>query len=431
MESIWTKTSDSPRFPTLNGDAKTDVLIIGGGLAGILTAYYLKMKGIDYILVEKDKICSHTTANTTAKITAQHSLCYHKILKSSGENAAELYLKSNLEALAEYERLCKNIKCDFVKKDNFVYSMNDEKILEKELDALHRIGYKAFYTGKVPLPVKTVGAVGFRNQAQFHPLKFVNEISKNLNIYEGTRVLKFNDDSVITTTGKISFNRAVVATHFPFITNHGAYFLKLYQHRSYVIAYEGCADVGGMYIDESGKGFSFRNYGNSLLIGGGSHRTGKQGGNWTEIRNFAKINYPQAREATFWATQDCMSLDSMPYIGQYSKATPNIYVATGFNKWGMTGCMVSALLLSDLLSGKNSPYAGIYNPSRSILKPQLFVNGFESAINLLTPTTKRCPHLGCALKWNSAEHSWDCPCHGSRFTENGKVLDNPANGNIK
>ena len=431
MESIWNKTSDLPRFPTLNGDAKTDVLIIGGGLAGILTAHYLKMKGIDYILVEKDKICSHTTANTTAKITAQHNLCYNKILKNYGVNATELYLKSNQEALAEYERLCKNIKCDFVKKDNFVYSMNDEKILEKELDALHRIGYKAFYTGKVLLPVKTVGAVGFRNQAQFHPLKFINELAKDLNIFEKTRVLKFDESSVTTTKGKISFNRAVVATHFPIITNHGAYFLKLYQHRSYVIAYENCADVGGMYIDESGKGFSFRNYGNLLLIGGGSHRTGKQGGNWTEIRNFAKINYPQAREAACWATQDCMSLDSMPYIGQYSKATPNIYVATGFNKWGMTGCMVSALLLSDLLSGKNSPYAEIYNPSRSILKPQLFVNGFESAINLLTPTTKRCPHLGCALKWNSAEHSWDCPCHGSRFTENGKVLDNPANGNIK
>lgn len=431
MESVWNKTADLPEFPSLNGDTKTDVLIIGGGLAGILEAFYLEKNGIEYILVEKDRICSHTTSNTTAKITSQHSLCYHKILKSYGATTAELYLKSNQTALAEYARLCKNIDCDFTTKDNFVYSLNDERILEKELDALHKIGYKAFYTNKLPLPVKAVGAVGFKNQAQFHPLKFIGELAKNLNIYERTRVLKFDESSVITTKGKISFNRAIVATHFPIITNHGAYFLKLYQHRSYAIAFENAADVNGMYIDESGKGFSFRNYGNQLIIGGGSHRTGKPGGNWTEIRNFAKIKYPQARETAFWATQDCMSLDSIPYIGQYSKATPNIYVATGFNKWGMTGAMMSALLLSDLLIGKNNPYAEIYNPSRSILKPQLFVNGFESAINLLTPTAKRCPHLGCALKWNSAEHSWDCPCHGSRFTESGKVLDNPANGNLK
>ena len=122
-----------------------------------------------------------------------------------------------------------------------------------------------------------------------------------------------------------------------------------------------------------------------------------------------------------------MSLDEIPYIGNYSKNTPDLYVATGFNKWGMTSAMVSAMILSDMIPGKKNDYAEVFNPSRSILKPQLFINGFESAINLLTPTTRRCPHLGCALKWNKAEHSWDCPCHGSRFSEDGKVLDNPAN----
>ena len=176
---------------------------------------------------------------------------------------------------------------------------------------------------------------------------------------------------------------------------------------------------------------SFRNYKNLLLIGGGDHRTGKKGGGWQEMRDFAHRHYPQAEEQYHWATQDCMSLDGVPYIGPYSASTTDLYVATGFNKWGMTTSMVSAMILSDLVQGKKNPYEEVFSPSRSILHPQLKVNGFEAVVNLLTPTTKRCPHLGCALKWNSIEHTWDCPCHGSRFTEDGKLIDNPATGNLK
>ena len=186
-----------------------------------------------------------------------------------------------------------------------------------------------------------------------------------------------------------------------------------------------------MYVDEYEKGMSFRNYGNLLLLGGGGHKTGKDGGNWAELRKFANANYPEAKEVAFWATQDCKTLDHIPYIGPYFKDAKNLFVATGFNKWGMTNSMVSAMILSDLITEKENPYAKAFDPSRSILKPQLFVNGFESIKNLLTPTTKRCPHLGCALKWNKAEHTWDCPCHGSRFTDKGKLLENPANDDLK
>lgn len=126
-----------------------------------------------------------------------------------------------------------------------------------------------------------------------------------------------------------------------------------------------------------------------------------------------------------------MTLDGVPYIGRYSKRTPDFYVATGFNKWGMTSSMVSARILTDMITGRKNPYAPVFSPSRSILHPQLAVNAFESAVNLLTPSSKRCPHLGCALKWNPQEHSWDCPCHGSRFTQNGKIIDNPATGDLK
>ena len=223
----------------------------------------------------------------------------------------------------------------------------------------------------------------------------------------------------------------IVATHFPVFNRHGGFSFKLYQHRSYVIALKNAAEVNGMYLDENEKGLSFRNHGEYLLLGGGSHRTGKQGGNWNELRQTAKKLYPESNESFHWAAQDCMSLDSMPYIGQYSKKTPNLFVATGFNKWGMSFSMVSALILKDLIFGKTNDYADIFSPSRSVLHPQLFVNAFETTVNLLTPTTPRCPHLGCALKWNKAEHSWDCPCHGSRFDGDGKVLEGPANGEQK
>jgi glycine/D-amino acid oxidase-like deaminating enzyme len=204
----------------------------------------------------------------------------------------------------------------------------------------------------------------------------------------------------------------------------------MYQHRSYVLALADAPKSKGMYVDEADKGLSFRTHQNLLLLGGGGHRTGKKGGNWRELRKFAIDNYPDSKEIYHWATQDCMTLDGIPYIGQYSKNTPNLFVATGYNKWGMTSAMVAARLLCDLVQEKHSPYKEVFSPSRSIWHPQLLVNGMEATINLLTPTRKRCPHLGCALKWNKQEHTWDCPCHGSRFTKEGEVIDNPATDDL-
>ncbi len=431
MESIWQKATEFPLFPPLEKDIKTDVLIIGGGLAGILTAYKLKEKGVNCILVEKDRICQRVTGNTTAKITSQHGFCYSKILKSNGFESAKAYLHANQQALFEYEKLCRNIDCDFEKKDNFVYATDGMNLIDDELKALWKMGFNAEFQDKLPIPVNHIGAIKFKNQAQFNPLKLVKAIAKDLNIYENTFVKKIDDNSAITEKSKITFKKAVIATHFPIINNHGLFFMKMYQHRSYVIALENAPQIIGMYVDEYEKGMSFRNYGKLLLLGGGGHKTGKDGGNWAELRKFANANYPEAKEVAFWATQDCMTLDRIPYIGPYFKGAKNLFVATGFNKWGMTNSMVSAMILSDLITEKENPYAKVFDPSRSILKPQLLINGFESIKNLLTPTPKRCPHLGCALKWNKAEHTWDCPCHGSRFTDKGKLLENPANDDLK
>lgn len=431
LKSVWQATASLPRFPQQKEDMRTDVLIIGGGIAGILTAYLLHKNGVKYILVEKDRICSGTTKNTTAKITVQHGLIYQKLLMSGGLDTAQKYFLANQKAFNMYAELCRNIDCDYEIKDNYVYSVSDRNKLENEMNALQKIGCTADFCEDVFIPLITAGAVKVPNQAQFNPLKFISGIAKGLNIYENTFVREMIGTTALTNRGKIYADRVIAATHFPFINKHGSYFLKLYQHRSYVIALENAQDVGGMYVDESKTGFSFRNYGNLLLLGGGGHRTGQKGGNWTELRALAKAFYPGAEERFYWAAQDCMSLDEVPYIGNYSKSTKDFYVASGFNKWGMTGAMTSAMLLCDMILGKSNEFADVFNPSRNILKPQLFVNGFEATKSLLTISGRRCPHLGCALKWNGAEHSWDCPCHGSRFAENGEVLNNPANGNLK
>lgn len=428
--SLW-QEREIQSFNELNGDKKTDVLIIGGGLAGVLTAYFLEKKGVNYILVEKDKICQKTTANTTAKITLQHGLVYHKLLKSRGFNTTQGYYEANKKALKTYGEICKEIDCDFCVKDNFVYSTKEDNRLEMEMEALSKIGCKAEFLSELPIPVCIKGAVCVPNQAEFHPLKFISEISKNLNIYENTKVLEMIGNTAVTERGKIFAKRVVVATHFPFLNKHGSYFLKLYQHRSYVLALENAKDVKGMYVDEDNSGLSFRNYKNYLLLGGGGHRTGKNGGGKEALRKFKERYYPDAQEIFSWATQDCMSVDSSAYIGKYSASTKNLYVATGFNKWGMTGSMVSAQILSDMLTGKKNEYEEVFNPSRNFIKPQLFVNAAETAANLILPTQRRCPHLGCALKYNPQEHSWDCACHGSRFDENGKLLDGPATADIK
>lgn len=432
MESLWSKTASLPEFPVLPGDRKTDVLIIGGGIAGLLLAYELQKAGVEYMLVEASEICSGITKNTTAKITSQHGLCYTKLAKRLGDGAG-LYLRANQEALEEFRNIARRVPCDFQEKDAFVYTLSSPEKIRQEAENLRKLGFPAKIVHELPLPLPIQNALCFPKQAEFHPLKFAAGIAPGLHIYTHTKALEFlNDGHLIQTNrGRISAKKVVVATHFPMNNKHGGYFLKLYQDRSYVLALENAPDMDGMYIDESPEGYSFRNAGNLLLLGGGGHRTGKSGGGWRDLEAFARKEFPGAAVQARWAAQDCMSLDGMPYIGPYSRYTPDFFVATGFNKWGMTSSMAAALLLADLVQGKENPYAPVFSPSRSILHPQLFVNTWEALSSLLKPKRPRCPHMGCALQWNSAEQTWECPCHGSRFDAQGRLIDNPATDGLQ
>lgn len=430
MQSLWNSYREETEPVQMPADAKTDVLIVGGGMAGLLCARYLTDAGVDCAVAEQDQLYNGVTANTTAKITVQHGLIYDKLLKNIGIERTSMYYAAHCAALGEFRRLAEGIDCDFEVRSAFVYSRRDRRAIEREVIATKKVGGDAVFRDRIEPPVPIVGAVELKEQAQFNPVKFLNTVRKGLTVYENTKVREIRGHEALTNRGTIRADSFVIATHFPFMNKYGAYFLKMHQERSYVLAFSGAQNLRGMYVDEAKDGLSFRSAGEFLLIGGGGHRTGKPGLCFTAPKTFANRAYPQAKERYRWAAQDCMTLDSVPLIGRYSPRLPNVYVATGFNKWGMTSSMVAALLLRDLLTGQKNDWESVFSPSRLPVNAQLLSNAATFAAGLLTPPVKRCPHMGCALQWNPQEQSWDCPCHGSRFTAKGELLDNPSTGDL-
>lgn len=429
MESIWNNyTNGKINYPTLLNNIKTSTLIIGSGITGILIGYLLKKRGINNIIIESNKIASRTTLNTTAKITSQHGLIYNKLINKIGKEKAYKYLHANQNAIKKYKEIIEleNIDCDFCESSAFVYSKEDINIIESEIKAVNDLGFNATFESQTEIPIKINGAIKFKNQAHFNPIKFLNHISKNLKIYENTPAISLDKNKVHTPKGDIRADNIIIATHFPFINSHGLYFLKMYQERSYVLALKNAQNINNMYIDAKDGGLSFRGYKDLLLLGGGGHRTGEKGGGYDFLLESAKNIYKGSKVDKLWATQDCITLDGIPYIGKYSKNLNNIFVATGFNKWGMTSSMVSAEILADMIMGKQNIYEDVFSPQRFAINKKFFVHLGKTFKNFIYPSTKRCSHLGCSLKYNKQEHSWDCACHGSRFSEKGKILNNPA-----
>lgn len=424
ITSIWEGDYSAER-KQLKGSLKTDVLIVGGGLTGILCAYRLNKAGVSCAVLEAGRLGGGVTLGTTAKLTAQHGLIYAGIMDGQGREAAQLYYRANQQALEAYRDLCKSIPCDFEQKNAYMYSRSDRRLLEKEAQAYQDLGIPFHMLEEPPLPFGTAGALGMEGQAQLHPLKFLHGIAEGLTVYENSPVLKLENGRAMTEHGGVTAERIILATHFPMKNISGLYFMKLYQSRSYVVALRDGPDINGVYLDTQPGGFSFRNHGEYLLLGGGGHKTGQRGAGYSALLELAAQAYPESAQTHAWSTQDCMTLDGLPYIGRHRAGSRNLFVAAGYNKWGMTGAMAAAAVLTDLLVKGSSEYEALFSPKRSIVKPQLLKN-MASSISGIVHSGKRCTHIGCALRWNSAEESWDCPCHGSRFDKEGRVLDNPA-----
>lgn len=430
MQSIWHSDNHNYKGKRLEGNMSTEVLVIGGGMAGILCAYKLKQIGVPCVVVEGKKIGSGVTGNTTAKITAQHGLIYDRLIKKQGLMAARQYYEINQQAVTEFRSLAEHFPCDFEQKNAYVYSSDSIEKLELEQTAYARLSIPHMMQEQPPIPVAVKAALGMEYQAQFHPLRLLYALAQELEVFEDSMVQRLDGSKAITEHGVVAAKHIILATHFPMVNIPGLYFMKLYQHRSYVIALENGPQLPGMYVDEQMEGHSFRNYQNYLLIGGGDHKTGKEGGGLAELQAISKKEYPEFTIKYAWAAQDCMSLDSIPYIGRHRAGRERLYVATGFNKWGMTGSMTAAQVICDLIMHGRSELQQLFSPRRSMLTLQLAENLGSSAVGLLSAGKPRCTHMGCKLRKNSVEDTWDCPCHGSRFSGHGQLIKGPAKRDI-
>ncbi len=450
MKSLWSETTELPKRNSLEGDLRVQNVVIGAGMAGILIAYFLQEKGQEVIVLEANEIASGQTKNTTAKITSQHGLIYHDLIKKTGIERATAYARANEKAIQLYNEIItkEGIACHFEEHPSFLYSQKEDGVakLKKESQAARALGIKAEYIRgekMEELPFGVMGAVKFENQAQFHPLEFIQKISEKLTIYEHTKVLEVDGYFVITDKHVVVADNVIFATHYPFPIVPGYYFMRQHQSRSYAIAIEGKGvpkNLEGMYYGIDRDGLSLRSAEGKLIVGGSSHRTGKcfQTGPFCHLRKEIKRFYPKAKEVAYWAAQDCMPHDGIPFIGRFSIKHENWYVATGFQKWGMTTAMVAAMIISDEITGKENPYAKVFSPQRFLVRAgykNFLIDIWESVVGLgrgiFEKEERKCRHMGCALEWNEEEQSFDCACHGSRYTKEGKLIDGPAQMNLK
>ncbi|MCC5912438.1 MAG: FAD-dependent oxidoreductase [Clostridiaceae bacterium] len=487
-QSYWLDSTEQTNYLSLKEDIHVDVAIIGGGMTGVTTGYLLKNEGLKVAILEADKILQGTTGHTTAKITSQHGLIYDKLRTQMGVEKAQQYAEANESAVQMIASLIKekNISCDFHWRPAYVYtqSQNYVKQIINETRAAYELGIKAEYKEEVPLPFKVDAAVRFNDQAQFHPRKYLLHLAKEIPgdgsyIFEGTKAVDIHDKNptaVITGDGKkVVAKNIIIASHFPFYDLPGLYFARIYNERSYILGVKIQESFPeGMFINAENPTRSLRSQkfegGELILVGGEHHKTG-HGNNtsvhYENLNNFASDVF-QVQDVLYrWSTQDCMTMDGIPYIGRLTASTPNIYVATGFCKWGMTNSTVSAMMLKDFILKGESPWADVYNPSRfnaTASAVNFIVQNADVALNfvsgkLLPSSLERdvkpgegkvieidgqkigayrdkknnlhlvditCTHMGCELKWNDAETSWDCPCHGSRFSCDGDIIEGPA-----
>lgn len=550
MNSFWLDSIENKnKFNKLEKDISTDVCIVGAGIFGLTCGYYLTKQGYNVVLLEKEKdITSKTTGHTTAKITSQHNLIYKYLIDSLGESMAKKYLYANQDAIENIYQIIndENIDCDFVRQDSYVYTNNLDELEKIKLEnkAVNSLGFKSEFVTSPPLPFNVLGALRFPNQAEFNPIKYAYGLAKcitsngssaidglvnagsvgsvsvgdgivenspggaSLNLAKGTgeiytdtlvqNIKKENDEFITSCKDYVVRSKYVIlATHYPFIDRLGYYFLKMYQSTSYVIAVDiGSKTFDGMYINSEEPTFSYRfiNYNskNLLLVGGADHKTGSKidlSNAYNILEDEVRKYYPDCKVLYKWNTEDCITLDKIPYIGEFSHFMPNMYIGTGFNKWGMTSSNVAGNIIVDKILGRENEYENVFKATRlhpiknnvelgNMIKEttnSFVINKFkvpertsENTKDASKNITERvsdfdknfsdiendtghvfeynsekvgiykdkdgkifavkpiCTHLGCLLSWNNLDKTWDCPCHGSRFDYLGHQLYNPA-----
>lgn len=550
MNSFWLDSIENKnKFNKLEKDISTDVCIVGAGIFGLTCGYYLTKQGYNVVLLEKEKdIASKTTGHTTAKITSQHNLIYKYLIDSLGESMAKKYLYANQDAIENIYQIIndENIDCDFVRQDSYVYTNNLDELEKIKLEnkAVNSLGFKSEFVTSTPLPFNVLGALRFPNQAEFNPIKYAYGLAKcitsngssaidglvnagsvgsvsvgdgivenspggaSLNLAKGTgeiytdtlvqNIKKENDEFITSCKDYVVRSKYVIlASHYPFIDRLGYYFLKMYQSTSYVIAVDiGNKTFDGMYINSKQPTFSYRfaNFSGScgkrlLLVGGADHKTGSKidlSNAYSILEYEVRKYYPDCKVLYKWNTEDCITLDKIPYIGEFSHFMPNMYIGTGFNKWGMTSSNVAGNIIVDKILGRENEYENVFKATRlhpiknnvelgnmikettnsfvinkfkvpdadlDVIEDNSVMSGSKKAGNFeeikndsghvlkyngqtigiykdndgkIFAVNPICTHLGCLLSWNNLDKTWDCPCNGSRFDYKGHQLYNPA-----
>ncbi len=531
MNSYWINSEkNKEKYNKVEKNIETDICIIGGGITGISTAYYLTKENLKVTVLDMGKIGFQTTGNSTAKITSQHGLFYKYLKDSKGEDFARLYYDANEDAIKNIKKIVEKekIQCDLECQSAYVLAANREEVqkVKDEVEVVRGFGGHAEYLerediDKNLLILNPLAAIRFKNQAQFNSYKYTIELAKickNLgaNIYENTKVVDVRDEKdyyyLETEDGyKIKAKYLVITTKYPIINIPGFYFMKMYQSTSYGISIPVKEKLfDGMYITSTNPKVSLRmakvdnniikdvvdgnieNYAKQdkenrkrvkekqnskidneyvLIVVGADHKTGEKtdlSNSYKKLENIAKQIYPQGKVENYWNTEDCITLDKIPYIGKYSNIWENAYVATGFNKWGITTSNIAANIITDMIIGRKNRYEDIFISTRvepvknrqevgNMLKETVSslvlkkfelpeseqaslkneegkiieiegekVGAYKDKEGRIYTIVPKCAHLGCELSWNNLDKTWDCPCHGSRYDYTGKMLYGPT-----
>lgn len=491
MQSYWNE-ENKKEFENIKEDINVDVCVIGGGLAGLSTAYYLSKK-FNVAVVERDEICGRTSGKNTGKVTSQHRLFYEYLINSQSKEFAQKYFEANEKAINNIEEICQkeNIDCDFEREKSYVFTQKETEVykIENEQKAVEKIAKaKSKFVRQTPLPLDIAGAIEFDNQAQFHPVKYANGLADcivkcNGKIFEHSQAKDIKRDNekyvIYVNDNKITAKYVVITTRYPFISVPGYYFLKMYQSTSYAIVVDTKKELfDGMYISLDVPTISFRTIKDGdrklLLAVGYDYKTGTEEmrDGYARLETIVRKMYPDAEVLYKWSAEDCITLDKIPYIGEFSKIMPNAYIATGFNKWGLTTSDIAANIITDKILGKENEYEAIFKSSRlepiknrqefgdmlkeanksivlsrfKIPKNQLDdikigegkiievnntkVGVYKSNTGEIFKVKPICTHLKCELYFNNIDKIWECPCHGSKFTYDGKSIEVPSNKNL-
>ena len=486
--SFWLDSTAKTSFPQMQ-NVTVDVAIVGAGITGITAAYLLKKAGKTVALVEAQQIAASASGHTTAKVTSLHQLIYADLIDRHGEDKARLYGESN-QAAVEFVASTveqEGIDCDFKRNETYSFAESKDNLdkIQKEYDAAVKLGLPAQFVTQTTLPFEIAGALKFTNQGEFHVRKYllhlvntipgdgsyVFEDSRVQTVEEATPCKVFANDTTLQATD------VLLTTHIP-IVDTGLFFAKTYPQRSYIIGAKINEEKApqGMYIGVGENYHSIRTTpaedgGLLLLVGGGGHKTGAKTSteeSYEELDRYLHSHFGIDKVDYRWSSQDYKSFDRLPYIGKLTPVNDHIYVSTGYSLWGMSTGTMAGMLLSDLIQGKSNPWADLYDSLRATpfvtqesIKNNLDVGMhwvgdrlkgiqnwstddvepgegkiitiggekvgvYKDEAGNVTAVNATCPHLACIVKWNSAEKSWDCPCHGGRFTCDGKVIQGPA-----